>query len=130
MFKLLKELTRPPVTLAPPTQLHDPSSSLAAQPTYAPRQRSRSIVDPAGNGSGDAPRGTAGSGVGRNGTAAGKEASKPEVEVEESSEMAKPVVEILKTLDDSEGGVMRMVEVSLVSASVVEVGEASMGLIY
>jgi hypothetical protein len=108
MFKLLKELTRPPVTLAPPPS--DSSSSLSPHTTYTPRQRSRSIIGSSGGASRDEASTPTG------GPSRVPEPAKPKVEVEETEEEAKKVVELLKTLETStEGGVMSIVEVGVTS---------------
>jgi hypothetical protein len=104
MFKLLKDLTRPPVSLAPPPQLHDPSASLSPNTTYTPRQRSRSLIGSSGGVSRDEPS--------RNGVNGGKDIEVRAKVIEETGEEAKRVVELLKSLEaPAEPGYMYLVEV-------------------
>lgn len=109
MFKLFKDLTRPPERLDQPSPApQTPPISAPSSLGYAARQRTRPLPTPT-DGAGAAPAGSgeASKSGDVNGTAA------PVVtEVEETDEDAKKVVEYLKGLEGAET-VMTVVEVSL-----------------
>ena len=101
MFKLFKDLTRPPERLDQPTSPSPAQSSTvpsSAPPSvgYAARQRTRPLPDQA--------NGTP--------TKAGAGGPKAVEDVEETEEDAKKVVELLKGLEAAEE-LMNIVEVSL-----------------
>ncbi|ORY31849.1 hypothetical protein BCR39DRAFT_525741 [Naematelia encephala] len=107
MFKLLKELTRPPEPLIPPPQAHTPPS----QPTYTARQRAKS-PSPAVQLSVDySSRSSGAAAVGSTGTTSTRVEPVAIKEVEETDELSVKVVELVKALEGSgEGGVMQFVE--------------------
>jgi len=98
MFKLFKDLTRPPERLNQPTPPSPPSTAPPSAPAsvgYAARQRTRPLPDQT------------------NGTPTKSGAGGPKAveEVEETDEDAKKVVELLKALEAAEE-LMTIVEVS------------------
>jgi hypothetical protein len=101
MFKLFKDLTRPPERLDQPPS-PSPAQSSTVPPSapqsvgYAARQRTRPLPDQA-NGTPTKP---------------GAEVPKAPEEVEETEEDAKKVVELLKALEAAEE-LMTIVEVSI-----------------
>ena len=109
MFKLFKELTRPPEPLIASSNTSNAASGSRTPPSlvYTPRQRSRSIS------AGLAKALEAQSGRQAQGSTAAAASAKENEDAIETDEDAKKVVELLKDLDESQG-IMSLVEVSKV----------------
>ena len=113
MFKLLKDLTRPPASLTVPSPAEHGTPT---NPPYTPRQRGRS---PSGGSA--VASSSSGPGAPARGASLTRQDGSPKAlrkaeEVDETDEDSLKVIKLLKVLDEAgsgDGGVMLIVEVSL-----------------